>query len=497
MSQQYIAAIDQGTTSSRCILFDRDGRIVSVDQREHQQIFPRPGWVEHDPEEIWANVETVVQESLRKGDITPEQIAAIGITNQRETTVIWDKETGRPVHNAIVWQDTRTDQLIRELGGDEGQDRFRSVCGLPLATYFAGPKIRWLLDNVDGLRERAERGEVLFGTMDTWVIWKLTGRHVTDVSNAGRTMLMNLATLEWDQSVLEAMDIPATILPEIRSSAEVYGQSRGPLSGVPVASALGDQHAALFGQTCFDPGDLKGTYGTGTFLVMNTGTEPVTSEHGLLTTLGYKIGDEAAVYALEGSIAVTGALVQWLRDKLGLISTAPEVETLALTVEDNGGCYIVPAFSGLFAPHWRSDARGVMTGLTGYVNKGHIARAALEATAWQTREVVDAMNADSHMDLTTLKVDGGMTADNLLMQILSDVLDTEVVRPMVAETTCLGAAYAAGLAIGYWPDMDTLRANWHKAAEWAPDMEPATREREYHNWKKAVDRTFDWIEHED
>ena len=497
MSQQYIAAIDQGTTSSRCILFDRDGRIVSVDQREHRQIFPRPGWVEHDAEEIWANVKVVVQQALQKSNTTPDQIAAIGITNQRETTVIWDKETGEPVHNAIVWQDTRTDDLVRRLGGDEGQDRFRSVCGLPLATYFAGPKVRWLLDNVDGLRERAERGEVLFGTMDTWLIWNLTGRHVTDVSNASRTMLMNLATLEWDQDVLDAMDVPAGILPEIRSSSEVYGESRGYLAGTPVASALGDQHAALFGQTCFDPGDVKGTYGTGTFLVMNTGTEPITSENGLLTTLGYKIGDEAAVYALEGSIAVTGSLVQWLRDNLGLIATAPEIETLALTVEDNGGCYIVPAFSGLFAPHWRSDARGVMTGLTGYVNKGHIARAALEATAWQTREVVDAMNADSRIDLTTLKVDGGMTADNLLMQILSDVLDAEVVRPMVAETTCLGAAYAAGLAIGYWPDMDTLRANWHKAAEWTPKMEPAKREREYHNWKKAVDRTLDWIEHED
>lgn len=497
MSQQYIAAIDQGTTSSRCILFDRDGSVVSVDQREHRQIFPRPGWVEHDAEEIWTNVEVAVREALRKSDVTPEQVVAIGITNQRETTVIWDKETGEPVHNAIVWQDTRTDELVRELGGDQGQDRFRSVCGLPLATYFAGPKIRWLLDNVDGLRERAERGEVLFGTMDTWLIWNLTGRHVTDVSNASRTMLMNLATLEWDQGVLDAMDIPAGLLPEIRSSAEVYGESRGHLAGTPVASALGDQHAALFGQTCFDPGDVKGTYGTGTFLVMNTGTEPVTSENGLLTTLGYKIGDSDAVYALEGSIAVTGALVQWLRDNLGLISTAPEVETLALTVEDNGGCYVVPAFSGLFAPHWRSDARGVITGLTSYVTKGHIARAALEATAWQTREVVDAMNTDSRMDLTSLKVDGGMTANDLLMQTLADVLDTEVVRPMVAETTCLGAAYAAGLAVGYWPDMDTLRANWHKAAEWTSTMESAERDREYHNWKKAVDRTFNWIEHED
>ncbi|WP_150252096.1 glycerol kinase GlpK [Nocardiopsis deserti] len=497
MSQQYVAAIDQGTTSSRCILFDRDGRIVSVDQREHRQIFPKPGWVEHDASEIWTNVEAVVQGALDKNDITPDQIAAIGITNQRETTVVWDRETGEPVHNAIVWQDTRTDDLVRELGGEEGQDRFRERCGLPLATYFSGPKLRWLLDNVDGLRGRAERGEVLFGTMDTWIIWKLTGRHVTDVTNASRTMLMNLSTLQWDPEILEAIGIPEGVLPEIRSSSEVYGEANGYLAGTPVASSLGDQHAALFGQTCFDPGDVKGTYGTGTFLVMNTGTEPVTSENGLLTTLGYKLGDEPAVYALEGSIAVTGSLVQWLRDNLGLISTAPEIETLARTVEDNGGCYIVPAFSGLFAPHWRSDARGVIAGLTGYVNKGHIARAVLEATAWQTREVVDAMNADAPMELTTLKVDGGMTADNLLMQILSDVLDTEVVRPMVAETTCLGAAYAAGLAVGYWPDVETLRANWHKAAEWTPKMEPAVREREYRNWNKAVRRTLDWVEHED
>ncbi|RKS05240.1 glycerol kinase [Nocardiopsis sp. Huas11] len=497
MSQQYVAAIDQGTTSSRCILFDRDGRIVSVDQREHRQIFPQPGWVEHDAMEIWANVEVVVKNALQKSDITPDQVAAIGITNQRETTVVWDRETGEPVHNAIVWQDTRTGDLARELGGDQGQDRFRETCGLPLATYFSGPKLRWLLDNVEGLRGRAERGEVLFGTMDTWIIWKLTGRHVTDVTNASRTMLMNLHTLEWDQGILEAMDIPAAVLPEIRSSSEVYGQARGYLAGTPVASSLGDQHAALFGQTCFDPGDVKGTYGTGTFLVMNTGTEPVTSENGLLTTLGYKLGDEPAVYALEGSIAVTGSLVQWLRDNLGLIASAPEIETLARTVEDNGGCYIVPAFSGLFAPHWDSDARGVIAGLTGYVNKGHIARAVLEASAWQTREVVDAMNADSQIDLTSLKVDGGMTADNLLMQILSDVLDAEVVRPMVAETTCLGAAYAAGLAVGYWPDVETLRANWHKAAEWTPKMDADVRAREYHNWNKAVRRTLDWVERDE
>ncbi|MBB4930237.1 glycerol kinase [Lipingzhangella halophila] len=494
MTTQYVAAIDQGTTSSRCIIFDYDGRIVSVGQREHQQIFPQPGWVEHDASEIWDNVQLVVEEALDQGSITRDQLAAVGITNQRETTVVWDRETGEPVHNAIVWQDTRTDDLIHDLAGVVGQERFRERCGLPLATYFSGPKLRWLLDKIPGLRERAERGELLFGTMDTWLIWKLTGRHVTDVTNASRTMLMNLHTLDWDSSILEEMGIPAGLLPEIASSAEVYGEATGFLSGVPVASALGDQHAALVGQTCFDPGEVKGTYGTGTFLVLNTGTTPVMSSNGLLTTLGYKIGDQPAVYALEGSIAVTGSLVQWIRDNLGLISSAPEVETLARTVEDNGGCYIVPAFSGLFAPHWRSDARGVMTGLTGYVTKGHIARAVLEATAWQTREVVDAMGQDSGVDLASLKVDGGMTADNLLMQILADVLGIEVVRPMVAETTCLGAAYAAGLAVGYWPDMETLRAKWHKAAEWSSAMDPEVRSREYHNWQKAVQRTLNWIE---
>lgn len=494
MTTKYIAAIDQGTTSSRCIVFDHDGRIVSVGQREHRQIFPRPGWVEHDATEIWTNVQAVVEEALEKGSLTPDRLAAVGITNQRETTLVWDRATGEPVHNAIVWQDTRTDDLIHDLAGVVGQERFRERCGLPLATYFSGPKLRWLLDEVPGLRERADRGEVLFGTMDTWIIWKLTGRHVTDVTNASRTMLMNLKTLDWDPFILDAMGIPAGMLPEITSSAEVYGEATGFLAGVPVASALGDQHAALFGQTCFSPGDVKGTYGTGTFLVLNTGTEPVMSSNGLLTTLGYKIGDQPAVYALEGSIAVTGSLVQWIRDNLGLISSAAEIETLARTVDDNGGCYIVPAFSGLFAPHWRSDARGVITGLTGYVTKGHLARAVLEASAWQTREVVDAMRQDSGVDLASLRVDGGMTADNLLMQILADVLDVEVVRPMVAETTCLGAAYAAGLAVGYWPDIDSLRANWHKAAEWAPQMESAVRDREYHNWRKAVERTLGWVE---
>lgn len=494
MTQQYVAAIDQGTTSSRCIVFDRDGRVVSAGQREHRQLFPRPGWVEHDAEEIWENVHQVVRAALEDSGITSSQLAAVGITNQRETTLVWDRESGEPVHNAIVWQDTRTDGLIRELGGAAGQDRFRDRCGLPLSTYFSGPKLRWLLDEVPGLRERGERGEVLFGTMDSWIIWKLTGQHVTDVTNASRTMLMDLRTLRWDPETLTALGIPAAMLPQIRPSSEVYGEASGALAGVPVAAALGDQHAALFGQTCFSPGEVKGTYGTGAFLVLNTGTEPVISANGLLTTLGYQIGGQPPVYALEGSIAVTGALVQWLRDNLGIISSAEEVEALALSVADNGGCYIVPAFSGLFAPHWRSDARGVIAGLTGYVTKGHLARAVLEATAWQTREVVDAMNSDSGIALSSLRVDGGMTADNLLMQTLADVLDAQVVLPSVAETTCLGAAYAAGLAVGYWPDLESLRANWRRAAAWTPKMAPDVRDREYRNWRKAVQRTLDWVE---
>src|SRR5690606_14669884 len=384
VTEQYVAAIDQGTTSSRCIVFDRHGNVVSVGQREHRQIFPRPGWVEHDAAEIWANVVAVVEEALAAGGLTPDRLAAVGITNQRETTVVWDRRTGEPVHHAIVWQDTRTDRLLDVLGGQEGQDRFRERCGLPLATYFSGPKLRWLLDEVPGLRDRAERGEVLFGTVDAWLVWKLTGRHVTDVTNASRTLLMNLRTPDWDAQILDAMGIPAAVLPEIRSSSEVYGTARGPLEGVPVAAALGDQHAALFGQTCFAPGDVKGTYGTGAFLVLNTGTEPVVSANGLLTTVGYRIGDQPAVYALEGSIAMAGSLVQWLRDNLGMISHAAEIEELAAGVADNGGCYIVPAFSGLFAPHWRSDARGVIAGLTSYVTRAHLARAVLEATAWQT-----------------------------------------------------------------------------------------------------------------
>jgi glycerol kinase len=494
MTASYIAAIDQGTTSSRCIVFDHSGAIAAVAQKEHRQIFPRPGWVEHDAEEIWANVQAVTARALADLEIQARDLAAVGITNQRETTLLWDRASGRPIHNAIVWQDTRTDRLVRELGGEIGQDRFRAACGLPLATYFAGPKIRWLLDTIEGARAAAERGEVLFGTMDAWLIWKLTGRHVTDVTNASRTMLMNLSTLDWDDDLLAAIGVPRATLPEIRPSSEVYGKAKGVLEGVAVASALGDQQAALFGQTCFEVGEGKCTYGTGSFLLVNTGTTASASRNGLLTTVGYQIGEQPAVYALEGSIAVSGALVQWVRDNLGLIDSAADIEALARSVDDNGGCYFVPAFSGLFAPYWRSDARGVIAGLTGYITKGHIARAVLEATAWQTREVVDAMNADSGVALKALKVDGGMTANTLLMQFQADVLDTPVVRPEVTETTCLGAAYAAGLAVGFWPDLETLRRNWRKSAEWSPAMDPVLRDQSFSKWKKAVQRTMDWLD---
>ncbi len=497
MSERYVAAVDQGTASSRCLIFDERSRIVSVGQMEHRQLVPRPGYVEHDPEEIWRNVQHVISRALGAIDISVGDLVGLGLTNQRETTVLWDRATGEPVHNALTWQDMRTDHLVRELGGDAGADRFRDRCGLPLATYFSGPKIRWLLDHLDGLRERAEAGEVVFGTMDSWLIWKLTGRHVTDVTNAGRTMLMNLATLDWDDVLLDAMGVPRAMLPEIRPSMEVYGEAGGELAGLPVAAALGDQHAALFGQTCFDPGDAKCTYGTGSFLLMNTGREPVHSANGLLTTVGYKVGDEPATYALEGSIAVTGALVQWFRDKLGLIGSASEIETLARSVDDNGGCYFVPAFSGLFAPHWRSDARGVIAGLTGYISKGHLARAVLEATSWQTREVVEAMNTDAGTTLTSLRVDGGMTANNLLMQSLADVLGVPVMRPLVAETPSLGAAHAAGLAVGFWTDVEDLRSQWHKAAEWYPAMDEALREKGYRKWRKAVERTMDWVDDDD
>ncbi|KRV50242.1 glycerol kinase [Wenjunlia vitaminophila] len=500
--REFVAAIDQGTTSSRCIVFDRDGEVVSIDSREHAQILPRPGWVEHDATEIWENVRSVVDGALRKADVPVSAIRALGITNQRETTLLWDRATGQPAHNAIVWQDTRTDALCRELGGDIGQDRYRRATGLPLASYFAGPKIRWLLDNVPGLRERAENGELLFGTMDSWVIWNLTGGteggiHVTDVTNASRTLLMDLRTLQWDEEICASMGVPMSVLPEIRSSAEVYGTATGTLDGVPVASALGDQQAALFGQTCFTRGEAKSTYGTGTFLLLNTGEDIVGSTSGLVTTVGYRIGAEPAVYALEGSIAVTGSLVQWMRDQMGVISDASEIEALARTVEDNGGAYFVPAFSGLFAPHWRSDARGVIAGLTRYVTRAHLARAVLEATAWQTREIVDAMTQDSGVRLATLRVDGGMTANDLLLQIIADFVDAPVVRPVVTETTSLGAAYAAGLAVGFWPDTNALRAHWKKDAEWVPRMDPVIRDREYTYWLKAVDRTMGWLDEEE
>ncbi|MGI5249008.1 glycerol kinase GlpK [Actinacidiphila glaucinigra] len=494
---RYVAAIDQGTTSSRCIVFDSDGSIVALDQREHRQIFPKPGWVEHDATEIWAKVQAVVAGALAKARLRPDQLSALGITNQRETTVLWDRTTGRPVHNAIVWQDTRTAALCERLGGQDGQDRFRESTGLPLASYFSGPKAAWLLDNVPGLRRRAENGEIAFGTIDSWLIWNLTGGteggvHVTDVTNASRTMLMNLESLEWDPAILAAMNVPEAVLPQIRSSSEVYGTAVGQLGGVPVASALGDQQAAIFGQACYGTGDAKNTYGTGSFLLLNTGNRPVPSKNGLLTTMGYRLGGQAPVYCLEGSIAVTGALVQWFRDSLGIISAADEIEALAASVPDNGGAYIVPAFSGLFAPYWRSDARGVITGLTRYVTKAHLARAVLEATSWQTREVVDAMYQDSGVHITGLKVDGGMTANNLLMQHQADVLGVPVVRPRISETTALGAAYAAGLATGVWDGLDTLRAHWQKDAEWQPRMDEKTREKEYRRWRKAVERSFGW-----
>jgi glycerol kinase len=479
------------------MVFDHGGQVVSVDQKEHEQIYPKPGWVEHDANEIWQRTQEMVSAGV--GKTQASDIAAVGVTNQRETTVVWDRSTGEPVHNAIVWQDTRTDQICNELSADGGQDRFRAKTGLPIATYFSGPKIKWILDNVDGVRERAESGDVVFGNIDTWVIWQLTGgadggAHVTDVTNASRTMMMNLETLDWDDEILGILGVPRAMLPEIRASSEVYGEAKGDLAGIPVAGDLGDQQAALFGQTCFAVGEAKNTYGTGNFLLLNTGNDAVQSKSGLLTTLAYKIGDQPAVYCLEGAIAITGALVQWLRDNLGLIKESPEVEDLAKTVEDNGGVYFVPAFSGLFAPYWRGEARGVIAGLTRYVNKGHIARATLEATAWQSKEVVDAMNADSGVDLTSLKVDGGMVYNELLMQFQADVLDVPVIRPTVAETTSLGAAYAAGLATGFWSEVEDLRANWGKDKEWQPQMDAAERDKEYALWKKAVTRTFDWVE---
>jgi glycerol kinase len=495
----YVGAIDQGTTSTRFMIFDHSGRVVAVDQREHEQIYPKPGWVEHDPKEIMTRTNEVIDGALNSANITAGDLAAVGITNQRETTVVWDRNTGEPVYNALVWQDTRTQEIVTELSGDGGQDRFRDKTGLPLATYFSGTKIKWVLDNVEGARKRAEAGDLVFGNIDSWVIWNITGgrdggRHVTDVSNASRTMLMNLETLDWDEDQLRAFGIPRSMLPDIRPSSDVYGDATRSLAGTPVAGDLGDQQAATFGQAAYDVGDAKNTYGTGNFMLLNTGTDIVPSKSGLITTVGWKLGDRPAIYCLEGSIAITGALVQWLRDNLGLIKSSPEVEDLAKTVEDNGGIYFVPAFSGLFAPYWRGDARGVIVGLTRYINKGHIARAALEATAWQSREVADAMEADSGVKMRELKVDGGMVHNDLLMQFQADVLGIPVIRPTVAETTALGAAYAAGLAVGFWNSYDDLRQNWGKDMQWTPRMDPAEREREYGRWKKAVTRTFDWVE---
>jgi glycerol kinase len=497
---KYAAALDQGTTSSRAMVFDHSGQVVSVAQKEHEQIYPKPGWVEHDPKEIWARCQEVLDEALEQAGAAKDDIAALGITNQRETAVVWDRNTGEPIHNALVWQDTRTDKIVDELAADGGQDRFRDKVGLPLATYFSGPKVRWLLDNVDGAREKAEAGDLMFGNMDTWCMWNLTGGvdgglHITDVTNASRTMLMDLETLSWDESIAETIGVPMSMLPEIRASSEVYGEvASGGFAGIPLAGILGDQQAATFGQTCFSPGEAKNTYGTGNFMLINTGTELVQSKSGLLTTVGYKIGDQDPIYCLEGSIAITGALVQWLRDNLKLIKAAPEVEELAESVEDNGGLYIVPAFSGLFAPYWKSNARGVFAGLTRYVNAGHIARATLEATAFQSREIVEAMAKDSGVDLDSLKVDGGMVQNDLLMQFQADLLGVPVIRPEVAETTALGAAYAAGLATGLWNSEEDLRENWREDKRWEPKMDADKRDEYYKYWKKAVTRTFDWFD---
>jgi glycerol kinase len=496
----YLGAIDQGTTSTRFIVFDRAGRIVASEQREHEQIYPKPGWVEHDPEEIWRRTQEVIAGALLQRALQPSDLAAIGITNQRETTVLWERKTGKPVHNAIVWQDTRVADDVAEFAKHGGQDRFRESTGLPLTTYFSALKIRWLLENIRGLRKRAENGEVLFGNIDTFLVWHLTGGtdggiHVTDVTNASRTQLMNLKTLEWDEDVLSTFRIPKAILPAIKSSSECYGTAtESALQGVTIAGILGDQQAALVGQTCFRAGEAKNTYGTGCFLLMNTGEQAVASKHGLLTTLGYRLGKQPAVYALEGSIAITGALVQWLRDNLGLIEKSSDIETLAFSVTDNGGIYFVPAFSGLYAPYWKDSARGVIAGLTRYAGKGHLARAVLEATAFQTREVLEAMERDSGIKLDSLRVDGGMVENNLLMQFQADILNRPVVRPVIKETTALGAAYAAGLAVGFYKNVEDLRANWSVDHTWHPHLESAKREEMYRLWKKAVTRSFDWVD---
>ncbi len=505
---EYVGAVDQGTTSSRFIIFDRKGRVKAADQKEHEQIFLRPGWVEHDPLEIWRNTQEVMQGAMGKAGLQGSDLAAIGITNQRETTMIWDKDTGKPFNNAIVWQCTRTHDICKELIADGGQDRFRAITGLPVATYFSGPKMKWILDNAPDAKRAVDDGRALIGTMETWIIWLLTGgpnggsgggAHVTDVTNASRTMLMNLQTLEWEDEILEALDIPRQCLPRIvpSSDSEPWGFTAedGPLAAkVPVCGALGDQQAALVGQACFDVGEAKNTYGTGCFLLLNSGETPVQSKHGLITTVGYQLRGEKPVYCLEGSIAIAGALVQWFRDNLGMVKTAPEIEELAAQVEDTAGVYCVPAFQGLFAPYWRPDARGVIVGLTRYVNKHHLARAVLEAVAYQTKDIVVAMNKDSGVDLSRLKVDGGMVHNDLLMQFQADVLEVPVIRPQVHETTCLGAAYAAGMAVGFWQGKEELQANWAEDKTWQPGMQPDAREAGYKGWLKAVERTYDWVE---
>jgi glycerol kinase len=496
---RFIGALDQGTTSTRFIIFDHQGRIVAVAQKEHRQIYPKPGWVEHDPLEIWRNTGEVAAEALAKAGIAAGELAAVGITNQRETTVLWDHATGQPLHNALVWQDTRADHLVADYAADGGQNRFRAKTGLPLASYFSGLKLKWLLDHVEGARAKAEAGRALFGNVDSWLLWNLTGGtdgglHVTDVTNASRTQLMGLETLDWDEDMLRAFDIPRACLPEIRSSSEVYGKAKGVLDGVPVAGILGDQQAALVGQTCFAPGEVKNTYGTGCFLLMNTGEKPVSSTSGLVTTVGYKFGDAPAHYALEGSIAITGALVQWLRDNLEIIKSSDEIEPLARSVEDNGDVYFVPAFSGLYAPYWKESARGVVAGLTRFAGRGHLARAALEATAYQTRDVVDAMGQDSGIAIKELRADGGMVVNELLMQFQADILDVPVVRPKVIETTALGAAYAAGLATGFWRSEEELKRNWGRDRTWQPAMPTEGRDRLFASWHKAVRRAFDWVD---
>ena len=496
----YLGAIDQGTTSTRFIVFDRSGRIVASEQREHQQIYPQPGWVEHDPEEIWRRTQEVIAGALQQRALQPSDLAAIGITNQRETTIVWDRRTGKPFHNAIVWQDMRVAPAVEEFSRQGGQDRFRERTGLPLTTYFSGLKILWLLENIPDLRKKAEAGEVLFGNVDTFLVWHLTGGvsggiHVTDVTNASRTQLMNLQTLDWDADLLATFGIPTAMLPQIRPSSGRFGIAKQTvLQGVTIGGILGDQQAALVGQTCFSPGEAKNTYGTGCFLLMNVGQRPVPSKHGLLSTVAYQIGDQPAVYALEGSIAITGALVQWVRDNLGLIGKSSEIEALAISVTDNGGVYFVPAFSGLYAPYWKDNARGVIAGLTRFANKGHLARAVLEATAFQTREVLEAMEKDSGIALDSLRTDGGMVENNLLMQFQADILNRPVVRPTIKETTALGAAYAAGLAVGFYGNLEDLRANWSVDHTWRPALDADERERMYRLWKKAVTRSFDWAE---